>query len=79
MAEEAGYDISFNRFFKTGFPIMILTVTLATAYCVVRYAIEWSNDIIPMAIIAAMMLASVSLTPMIYGPAPNSPPDFELE
>ena len=79
LAEEAGYDISFNRFFKTGFPIMILTVTLATAYCVVRYAIEWSNDIIPMAIIAAMMLASVSLTPMIYGPAPNSPPDFELE
>ena len=79
LAEEAGYDISFNRFFKTGFPIMILTVTLATAYCVVRYAIEWSNDVIPMAIIAAMMLASLALTPMIYGPAPSSPPDFELE
>ena len=79
LAEEAGYDISFNRFFKTGFPIMILTVTLATAYCVVRYAIEWSNDVIPMAIIAGMMLLSVSLTPMIYGPPPSSPPDFELE
>ena len=58
---------------------MILTVTLATAYCVVRYAIEWSNDVIPMAIIAAMMLASLALTPMIYGPAPSSLPDFELE
>ena len=79
LAEEAGHDISFNRFFKTGFPIMILSVTLATAYCVVRYAIEWSNNLIPMAIIATMMVASLSLTPLIYGPPPNSPPDFELE
>jgi len=79
LAEEAGHDISFNRFFKTGFPIMILSVTLATAYCVVRYAIEWSNEFIPMAIIAIMILASLSLTPLVYGPRPNSPPDFELE
>ena len=54
-------------------------VTLATAYCVVRYAIEWSNNLIPMAIIATMMVASLSPTPLIYGPPPNSPPDFELE
>ena len=79
LAEEAGHDISFNRFFKTGFPIMILSVTLATAYCVVRYAIEWSNNVIPMAIIATMMVASLSLTPLIYGPPPKSQPDFELE
>mgnify|MGYP001171781896 FL=1 len=82
LAEEAGHDISFNRFFKTGFPIMILSVFLATIYCVVRYAIEWSNNFIPMVIIVIMMVASLSLTPMIYGPAPSrpyNPPEMELE
>ena len=66
LAEESGNDISFNRFFRTGFPIMILTLLLATVYCVVRYAIEWSNDIIPMAIIAVLIAGSLSLTPLVY-------------
>ena len=82
LAEEAGHDISFNRFFKTGFPIMLLSVFLATIYCVVRYAIEWSNNWIPMVIIVVMMVASLSLTPMIYGPPPSrpyNPPEMELE
>ena len=80
LAEESGYDISFNRFFKTGYPIMLLSVALATVYCIVRYAIQWDNGLIPAAIIGAMMIASLSLTPMIYGPPPReSKIDYELE
>ena len=66
LAEESGNDISFNRFFRTGFPIMILTLLLATVYCVVRYAIEWTNPIIPFVIITLLIVGSLMLTPMVY-------------
>ena len=45
---------------------MILTLLLATVYCVVRYAIEWTNDIIPMVIITVLIIGSLSLTPLVY-------------
>ncbi|MAS18420.1 MAG: hypothetical protein CMA38_03320 [Euryarchaeota archaeon] len=82
LAEESGNDISFNRFFRTGFPIMILTLLLATVYCVVRYAIEWSNDIIPMLIITVLIIGSLSLTPLVYKDLENidiKDLDFESE
>jgi len=66
LAEESGNDISFNRFFRTGFPIMILTLLLSTIYAVVRYAIEWSNNYIPFAIIALLIIGSLALTPLVY-------------
>ena len=79
LAEEAGHDISFNRFFKTGFPIMLLSVALATVYCVVRYAIDWPNEMVKWVIIVAMMIGSLSLLPMIYGSAPTEGAHFESE
>ena len=82
LAEESGNDISFNRFFRTGFPIMILTLLLATVYCVVRYAIEWPNDIIPMLIITVLIIGSLSLTPLVYKDLENidiKDLDFESE
>ena len=66
LAEESGNDISFNRFFRTGFPIMILTLLLSTIYAVVRYAIEWSNNYIPFAIITLLIIGSLALTPLVY-------------
>ena len=39
LAEDSGNDISFNRFFRTGFPIMILTLLISTVYCVVRLSL----------------------------------------
>ena len=66
LAEESGNDISFNRFFRTGFPIMILTLLLSTVYCVVRYAIEWENPIIPFVIITILIVGSLCLTPIVY-------------
>ena len=71
LAEEAGHDISFNRFFKTGFPIMLLSVALATVYAVVRYAVDWPNEMVKWIIIVSMMIASLSLLPSIYGKAPT--------
>ena len=66
LAEDAGHDISFNRFFRTGFPIMLLTLVLSTIYAVVRYAMEWSNPIYPMIIITLLIIGSLSLTPLVY-------------
>ena len=66
LAEDAGHDISFNRFFRTGFPIMLLTLLLSTVYAVVRYAMEWSNQMYPMIIITLLIIGSLSLTPLVY-------------
>ena len=66
LAEDSGNDISFNRFFRTGFPIMILTLLISTVYCIVRYAIEWSNNAIPVAIITLLIVSSLALTPLVY-------------
>ena len=79
LAEEAGHDISFNRFFKTGFPIMLLSVALATVYAVVRYAVDWPNEIVKWIIIVSMMIASLSLLPSIYGKAPTEGAHYEAE
>ena len=66
LAEESGNDISFNRFFRTGFPIMILALILSTVYSVVRYAIEWSSPAIPFVIITLLIVGSLALTPLVY-------------
>ena len=39
MSEEAGYPISFNEFFKAGFPIMILTTAIVSLYMMLVYVI----------------------------------------
>ena len=66
LAEDSGDDISFNRFFRTGFPIMLLTLVISTIYCVVRYAITWSNDAYWVIIVALLIIGSLSLTPIVY-------------
>lgn len=40
MSEEAGYPISFNQFFKAGFPVMLMTVSIITAYVVMVYWVD---------------------------------------
>ena len=39
MSEEAGYPVSFNEFFKAGFPIMILTTLIVSFYMVLVYVV----------------------------------------
>ena len=85
LAEESGNDISFNRFFKTGFPIMILTLFTSTVYVVVRYAIDWEDTLLPTGsltpaiIIGSMMVASLSIMPHVYGLFSSSTDETEAE
>ena len=39
MAAERGYNISFMRFFKVGFPVMLLTIVISTVYVYFRYLV----------------------------------------
>lgn len=39
MAEEAGYPISFNEFFKAGFPIMIITTLIVSFYMLLVFVV----------------------------------------
>jgi len=42
LAEQAGFRISFNRFFLTGFPVMIISMVVATIYLLVFHVlIPW--------------------------------------
>ena len=60
MSEEAGYPVSFNEFFKAGFPIMILTTLIVSFYMVLVYVVggggmEWK-----------LVLVALSVLGMIY-------------
>jgi len=68
IAEDEGYPLSFNTFFKIGFPMMILTMVVATAYCMVMYIIQWSNPIYPW-LICGVAFAGMLFMGMRYGPA----------
>ena len=37
ISKKHGYEISFATFFKTGFPIMLLTILIAGVYLIVRF------------------------------------------
>jgi Na+/H+ antiporter NhaD/arsenite permease-like protein len=37
IAKKNGYEITFVRFLKVGFPIMLLTVVIAAIYLVIRF------------------------------------------
>ncbi len=37
IGEKHGYDISFKKYFKLGFPVMLLTIFISTIYLLVRY------------------------------------------
>jgi Na+/H+ antiporter NhaD/arsenite permease-like protein len=40
MSEEAGYPISFNQFFRAGFPVMLITVSIITLYMVLVFGVD---------------------------------------
>ncbi len=44
MSEEAGYPISFNEFFKAGFPIMILTTFIVSLYMLLVYIVGGQDN-----------------------------------
>ena len=66
LAEESGNDISFNRFFKTGFPLMLFTVAIATVYCIIRYTVDWPSELMMWGVIALISIISLSFTGRVY-------------
>ena len=56
MSEEAGYPISFNEFFKAGFPVMLMTVSIITGYVVMVY---WVDEIWKWIFLAIALLGIV--------------------
>ncbi len=56
MSEEAGYPISFNAFFKAGFPVMLMTVSIITGYVVMVY---WVDEIFKWVLLAVALLGIV--------------------
>ena len=44
MSEEAGYPISFNEFFKAGFPVMILTTFIVSLYMLLVYIVGGEDN-----------------------------------
>ncbi|MBH34679.1 MAG: hypothetical protein CMB74_04420 [Euryarchaeota archaeon] len=44
MSEEAGYPISFNEFFKAGFPIMILTTFIVSLYMLLVFIVGGEDN-----------------------------------
>lgn len=56
MSEEAGYPISFNQFFKAGFPVMLMTVSIITGYVVMVY---WVNPVWKWILLAIALLGIV--------------------
>jgi Na+/H+ antiporter NhaD/arsenite permease-like protein len=60
MAEEAGYPISFNEFFKAGFPIMIISTFIVSFYMLLVYVVgrDGSEGLIKLALI---FVTSVSI------------------
>ena len=46
MSEEAGYPISFNEFFKAGFPVMILTTFIVSLYMLLVFIVGGEDNAI---------------------------------
>ena len=61
LSEEAGYPISFNQFFRAGFPIMILTTFIVSFYMLIVFvfgddsALMWKSTLVGVSILGALI------------------------
>ena len=60
MSEEAGYPVSFNEFFRAGFPMMLLTTAIVSLYMVLVYAVGGGGMMWKLA------LVGISLVGIVY-------------
>ena len=71
IANAAGHNITFMRFFKTGFPIMIVSVMLASVYLYIMFVmweVHETPSVIPYVVIAIGVLGMVMIG-RIWGPS----------
>ena len=61
MSEEAGYPISFNEFFRAGFPVMILTTFIVSFYMILVFvlgeesSLMWKSTLVGVSIMGALI------------------------
>jgi Na+/H+ antiporter NhaD/arsenite permease-like protein len=60
MSEEAGYPVSFNEFFRAGFPMMLMTTAIISLYMVLVYAVGGGG------MLWKLVLVGISLIGIIY-------------
>jgi len=60
MSEEAGYPVSFNEFFRAGFPMMLLTTAIVSLYMVLVYSVGGGGMLWKLA------LVGISLVGIVY-------------
>lgn len=46
LSKEAGYPISFNDFFRAGFPVMIVTTFIVSIYCMLVFVVGGDNTLV---------------------------------
>jgi len=61
MSEEAGYPISFNEFFKAGFPVMILTTFIVSLYMLLVFIVGGEDN----GVFVKLILVGVTLLSII--------------
>jgi Na+/H+ antiporter NhaD/arsenite permease-like protein len=61
MSEEAGYPISFNDFFKAGFPVMILTTFIVSLYMLLVFIVGGEDN----AVFVKIILVGITLLSII--------------
>ena len=59
MSEEAGYPVSFNEFFKAGFPMMILTTLIVSFYMILVYVVGGGGMMWKIALVLITLIGTI--------------------
>ena len=59
MSEEAGYPVSFNEFFRAGFPMMILTTLIISFYMILVYVVGYGDMLWKLALVLITLIGTI--------------------
>jgi Na+/H+ antiporter NhaD/arsenite permease-like protein len=59
MSEEAGYPVSFNEFFRAGFPMMILTTLIISFYMILVYVVGDGDMLWKLALVLITLIGTI--------------------
>ena len=59
MSEEAGYPVSFNEFFRAGFPMMILTTIIVSFYMILVYVVGSGDMMWKLALVMITLIGTI--------------------
>jgi len=59
MSEEAGYPVSFNEFFRAGFPMMILTTLIVSFYMILVYVVGGGDMMWKLALVLITLIGTI--------------------